>query len=112
MSDNQNKKVIVEWAPFTLAGGVDEDTLLAASEALQTEFVSKQSGFIRRDLVNLKENQWADIVYWNSLEEAEQAAQNAANSPACFRYFGLMMGEDLSEPGNGVAHFAVAKTYV
>lgn len=111
MSGKQNRKLIVEWAPFTLADGVDEAALLAASAALQTEFVNKQSGFIRRDLVNLKENQWADIVYWNSLEEAEQAAKNAANSPVCFRYFQLMVNEDPNDPSAGVAHFGVMQTY-
>lgn len=111
MSNSRSIKLTVEWAPFKLAEGVDEATLLAASEALQSEFVSKQSGFIRRELVKVKDNQWADIVYWNSLEEAEQAAKNAANSPVCFKYFELMIGEDPNDPGTGVAHFEVVKTY-
>jgi hypothetical protein len=34
-----------------LAAGVDETTLLAASDALQHEFISQQRGFIRRELL-------------------------------------------------------------
>jgi len=112
MSHNPNsKKVTVEWAPFQLAEAVDEATLLAASEALQSEFVSQQSGFIKRELVKAKDNQWVDIVYWNSLEEAEQASRNAMNSPVCLKYFELMVGADPADPSAGVMHLEVVKTY-
>jgi len=111
MSHNLSKKVTVEWAPFQLAEGVDEATLLATSEALQSEFVSKQSGFIKRELLKANDNQWVDLVYWNSLEEAEQAAKNAANSPVCFKYFELMVGADPDDPSAGVLHFEVVETY-
>lgn len=112
MSHTPNgKKLTVEWAPFQLAEGVDETALLAASESLQSEFVSKQSGFIKRELVKAKDNQWVDIVYWNSLEEAERAAKNAMNSPICLKYFELMVGADPNDPSAGVMHFEVVKTY-
>jgi hypothetical protein len=112
MSHNHPQKLTVEWAPFQLAEGVDEATLLAASAALQGEFLSKQSGFIKRELVKAKDNQWVDLVYWNSLEEAEQAAKNAANnSPICFKYFELMVGADPDDPSAGVIHLEVVETY-
>ena len=111
MSHNLSKKVTVEWAPIQLAEVVDETALLAASEALQSEFVSKQSGFIKRELLKANDKQWVDIVYWNSLEEAEQAARNAMNSPVCLRYFELMVGADPDDPSAGVLHFEVAQTY-
>lgn len=111
MSHNQSKKVVVEWAPFELAEGVDEATLLAASEVLQSEFVSQQSGFIKRELVKANDKQWVDLVYWNSLEEAEQAAKNVANSPVCLKYFELMVGADPDDPSAGVLHLEVVKTY-
>ncbi len=111
MSHNLSKKVTVEWAPFQLAAGVDEAALLAASAALQSEFVSKQSGFIKRELVKAKDNQWVDLVYWHSLEEAEQAARNAMNSPVCLKYFELMVFPDPADPSAGVMHLEVVKTY-
>lgn len=106
-----NKKLTIEWAPFQLADGVDEATLLAASEGLQKEFLGKQDGFIRRDLVRVSDGQWADIVYWDSREAAELAARNVGDSPVCFRYFELMVGEDAHDAGAGVSHFEVVKTY-
>lgn len=111
MSHTLTKNVIVEWAPFELAEGVDEATLIAASAALQAEFISKQSGFVSRELLKGQANQWVDIVYWNSMAEAKLAAQNAANSPVCFKYFSLMVGADHAEPGAGVLHFERVKTY-
>lgn len=106
-----SQKLIVEWAPYKVAEEIDEATLLEASEALQTEFISKQSGFISRELLKGQGNQWVDIIYWNSLEEAEQASQNAANSPICLKYFALMIDADPNDPSAGVTHFEQVKTY-
>jgi hypothetical protein len=113
-SDNEklaNTKLIVEWAPFTLAEGVGEATLIEASNALQTDFLNKQRGFIRRDLLKGKNNQWVDIVYWSSQADADQASKNAANSPACHQYFSLMAEVNHDDPGEGVLHFEQVKIY-
>jgi hypothetical protein len=101
----------IEWAPFSLAEGVDEASLLAASEALQREFLSQQPGFVRRELLRGHGNQWVDLVYWASQEAAETAMQNVAGSPVCHRYFSLMAGADASEPGAGVLHLAQVAQY-
>ncbi|HMQ32482.1 MAG TPA: hypothetical protein PKD53_17250 [Chloroflexaceae bacterium] len=101
----------IEWAPFTLAEGVAEATLLAASEALQRVFLSQQPGFVRRELLRGNDNQWVDLVYWASQEAAEAAMQNVAESPVCHRYFALMAGADADEPGAGVLHFAQVAQY-
>jgi hypothetical protein len=47
----------IEWAPFTLAAGVNEATLLAASDVLQRDFLSKQPGFLHRELLKRSANQ-------------------------------------------------------
>ncbi len=110
-SRTTNNTLTIEWAPFTLVEGVDEAALLAASDVLQAEFLSKQRGFIKRELLKGKNDQWVDIVYWNSLEEAEQAARKAATSPVCYKYFALMVGADHDDPNAGVLHFEHVKTY-
>ena len=104
-------RIIVEWAPFQLADGVDEATLLEASDALQKGFLSKQSGFIKRELLKGKDNQWVDILHWSSLMEAKQAAKNVANSPICHKYFQLLCAADHSNPNAGVSHFEQVKTW-
>lgn len=82
--------VTVEWAPFTLKEGVDESKLLEAAETLQKEFLSKQEGFLKRELLKGKANRWADILHWNTKEAAEKAMGNAMNSSVCHSYFQFM----------------------
>jgi len=101
----------IEWAPFTLADGVDEASLLRASEAVQADFISQQRGFVRRDLLKGEHGQWIDLLYWDSHEAAQQAMQNAANSPVCLEYFQLLASMDDSDPAKGVLHFAVVRQY-
>jgi hypothetical protein len=104
-------KYTIEWAPFTLAAGVDETTLLAASDALQREFVSQQRGFIRRELLKGQANQWVDFVYWDSLSAAGEASRNAMNSPVCHTYFALMVGDD-ADLAAAISHFEQVQIYV
>jgi len=106
-----SENLTVEWAPFKIAHEVDEATLLEASSELQTEFISKQSGFIKRELLKGKDDQWVDIIYWRSREDAEQAGQNAMNSPICHKYFSLMVSADHNDPSAGVFHFEQVKAY-
>lgn len=104
-------KVAIEWAPFTVVEGVDETRLLAASDALQRDFLTQQPGFIRRELIKGQANQWVDIVHWASMEAALEAGRNAADSPVCHTYFNLMVAVDHDDPSAGVSHFEQVKVY-
>ena len=106
-----SQPIALEWAPFTVVAGTDEATLLAAADLVQTEFLSQQPGFIKRELLKGHNNQWVDIVYWNSRAAAEQAARKAATSPVCYQYFALMVGADHDDPNAGMLHFEQVKTY-
>lgn len=102
---------IIEFAPFTLAEGVDEPTLFAASDALQTEFLSRQSGFIRRDLLKAGDHKWADVIYWDSRESVEHAMQQASNNPAALQYFQLMENTGQEDTSGGMMLLSIAKSY-
>lgn len=82
----------VEWAPFSLAAGVTEATLLEASRAIQRDFLDEQDGFVRRDLLRGDGGQWIDVVHWTSRDAAARAMEIAMQSPVCQRYFQLMVG--------------------
>lgn len=103
--------MVIEWAPFELVDGVQEPDLFAASQALQSEFLERQLGFVRRELVQVGERQWGDLVYWQDQTAAEKAMESAASSPVCYRYFQLMADADHSEPGQGVQLLAVRRRY-
>jgi hypothetical protein len=103
--------MVIEWAPFRLLDGVTETDLLAASEALQSDFLATRQGFLRRELVQVEDDRWGDLVYWQDEAAARQAMEAAASSPVCFRYFQLMADADHQEPGDGVQVLAVRRTY-
>lgn len=106
--NNQNNPTI-EFAPFALAEGVDEATLFAAADALHKEFLSRQKGFIRRDLVRVADGRWADVIYWESRESVEQAMQTAPQNPAALRYFQLMADTGETDAANTL--MSVARSY-
>jgi len=103
--------IAVEWAPFTLADGADEERLLRASEALQEDFLARQAGFIRRELLRGPDGQWVDMLHWESTEAAEAAMRNVAGSSVCQEYFHLMKAADHNDLAGGVTLFALRRTY-
>ncbi len=103
--------VTVEWAAFSLAPGVQEETLLEASAKLQAEFLDSQKGFIRRELLRGANGHWADLVYWESEEDAKAIVEAAFKSPVCVEYFKLMVGPDPADPEAGVLHFQRVDSY-
>lgn len=104
------KSQVIEWAPFRLKSGKSEAELAAASDELQRDFLASQSGYLRRDVVRKDDGSFADIILWSSRHEAEAAMAKVANSTSCARYFALMQEGD-GDPGAGVAHFTVLKSY-
>jgi len=97
---NNEHNPTIEFAPFMLAEGVDEATLIAAADDLQKEFLSLQKGFIKRDLVRLADGRWADVIYWEGRESVEQAMQTAHENPAAIRYFELMADSGETDVAN------------
>jgi len=81
---------LLEWTPFRLKPTVDQQSLLAASETLQREFLSAQPGFVRRLLLRAGDGSYVDLIWWNSMEAAEGAMTKAASSPSWCEYSVLM----------------------
>jgi len=96
--------VIVEMAPFTINQGVTEAELLKASEILQAEFLGKQKGFIKRELLHQGERSYIDIVHWTSKEDADAALKASETCAPCAAFFGLMEIPDANNPNAGVQH--------
>jgi len=101
----------IEMAPFTLATGVSEPALLAASDQLEREFLAKADGYLGRVLVRKDEHSWTDIVFWQSAAHATKAMEQAATSEACSIYFRCMAQADHDNPGEGVTLFQAVKQY-
>ena len=102
---------VIEWAPFRLADGVTEQELLVASEMLQRDFVDRQRGFIRRELLRGPDGGWVDLVHWKDGAAAQAVFSAAMESPVCAEYFKLMVMPETGDPGAGVLHLHRIREY-
>lgn len=98
----------LEWAPFEVKQGVSDQALLKAAQAVETQFLVHQKGYIKRELLKGNDGKWADIVYWQSQQDADLASQAAYKSDICINYFVLMKEAEHSQVSN-VQHFTVMK---
>ncbi len=78
-------KKTVELVEFKLKEGVDVENFLQASESFFDEFLKKQPGLIKRNLI--KENDvWGDLVLWNSVEESQAIEKEMTHSEYAGKY--------------------------
>ncbi len=77
----QNK--ILELVVFQLADGVTDEEFLQTTPPV-SEGVATQPGFISRELSRATDgSKWVEVVWWETLEQAEAATQAAMSSAAC-----------------------------
>lgn len=106
-----SNKMVVLLAPIRLKEGVDEGSLLEASDAFQARFVEKQAGVIRRLLLKATDGTYADLVFFESREDAARVAKIEETSAECLDFFRIMEPPDPSLPDMGVLSFEHVKTY-
>ena len=107
--DLTETRVVVEWAPFRLKEDVDEAELMKASRAVQAQFLSKQEGLLRRELLKGEGGRWVDIAYWKTHEAADRAAERFWENPVCLAYAQLMANPE--DAGADVAYFERVEEY-
>lgn len=73
MNSNHNS-LVIEMARARLSPGVDPQAFLQLSDDLLPTLQSLP-GFIRRELWQMEDGEWVDILYWESLEDALNAAE-------------------------------------
>ena len=81
--------IVVEIALFSAKPGVAAETVIDASKAMETTITGWQ-GFIRRELVELGEGRWVDIVHWQDMAAAKNAEIKALKSSSCLNFFALL----------------------
>ena len=101
----------IEWAPFTLAEGVSESALLAASEVLQRDFLGNQPGFLHRELLKGNDGQWVDIIERESRDAIGQAMDNVQTRTVCQHYFTLMVSPSADDPSSSISLFDLVQHY-
>jgi hypothetical protein len=84
-----SNKPTIEIVLFRLKPGVNEAAFLEANRAVQAD-LQKASGYLRREMTKNEDGQWLDLVYWNSLAEAKQAAEAFPTWPSTQRLAGMI----------------------
>lgn len=72
---------LVELTTFKINKGVSGADFVKSAEQMQSDFLEKQNGFIKRTLTVSGDTLWTDIVYWENPESQNKAMQIAEKSP-------------------------------
>jgi quinol monooxygenase YgiN len=88
---SQNEQQVIEIVVFKLQPGTSDESFLQAANALMPELTA-MPGFIKRELGKDQDGteQWVDIVYWETLEQAQQAAQQMMQLPSAAPFMGMI----------------------
>ncbi|EKR66294.1 hypothetical protein LEP1GSC036_3964 [Leptospira weilii str. 2006001853] len=101
----------IQLAPGRAKVGVDEATILKASDEFETHFVKQQKGIIKRILMKGKGGTYADLVFFESKEAADRVAEaEQAGHPACLDFFQLFEMDE-TKTDMAVLSFEDIKTY-
>ncbi|MCJ8312065.1 MAG: hypothetical protein HRU38_03865 [Saccharospirillaceae bacterium] len=99
----------VEVAPFTIKPNITMAELIEKANYIQESFIAKQPGFICRNLTKKSDNEYADILIWQSNEQAQAASKLAMQSPICTQYFELMLMDETTTLG--FEHLEIIKSW-
>ncbi len=94
----------VEIVTFKIKVGIDENKVLEAIENMYSR-LKKVRGFIDRELTK-KGDLWADIVHWESLEDAQDAMDELMKYEECQKFFSMIDGKSVD-----LNHFEVKKEF-
>jgi len=74
---------------FKLKEGVSAEEFLAASDEIQTKYLSGCKGFISRQLMII-DGVWTDWVIWETMTDANHAMHRSEESEAVKKFFSLI----------------------
>lgn len=96
---------VIEYASFNLRAGVSTPDFLLASDRFNDLFLSAQHGYVSRKLL-AKDGMWADLVVWETMDDAVNALNAANNDAVAVEYVSLM-----DEKSIAFHHFTIQKSY-
>jgi hypothetical protein len=80
----------LELVVFKLKEGVTREQFLA-TDAAASNWMQQQPGFISHELsYDAEGDRWIEVAWWQTLGEAESAAEAALSSESCAPMFGLI----------------------
>jgi hypothetical protein len=88
---------ITVLASIKLAEGKTKADLLTAPGIFEKEFVSKEAGVVRRELVRKGDNEYIDIVQFRSMKNMEEVMEKEKTKSACHDLFAVMDLENMDD---------------
>ncbi len=104
-------KPITVLVPFRLADGISEADLLNGSDIFQAEFVDKEPGVLRRELVAKEDGSYLDIVQFRSQEDALKVMEKERTCSICHRFFSLLEMNDSVEAESSMSFYSTLAVY-
>ncbi len=80
---------VLESAAFALNVGVTREAFLATVPGMSS-WAAEQPGFVSRELFEVGDGRWIDIVRWATMADAMRAGEVFMESEACRLSFALM----------------------
>ena len=90
------RSMIVEVASFKLKAGVTPDEFYPVDQAVESQHVSQQPGFISRESAVSDDNEWLAIVHWRSIEDAEASMESFPSAPATAEFMSKLEADTMS----------------
>ena len=97
----------VTFVSYNLKKNVSVPDFLLAADKMASEFTSKQKGLISSKLL-VNEKMWADLLIWETMEDAQNNAAACETSAAVCEYLACI---DSKKENHLQAHFSVEKSY-
>jgi quinol monooxygenase YgiN len=88
----------VELTRFRVLPEKTEELLAARAEML-ADFTADRAGFRNARLVQLPDNEWLDIVEWDSAEDFAASREKGGNLPGIARFFAAIDSLVVAEEG-------------
>jgi len=79
----------IEIVIFNTKESVSAEQLIKSAQNMRTTLATWE-GYQSRELVDLGEGKWADVVHWDNMESATLAQEKAMKSEVCLSFFALI----------------------
>lgn len=90
---NPSITIATEVVIFESKDSVSPQALLKAADAMENTLKS-WDGFLDRELIDLGDGKWIDIVHWSDMTAAQNAQEKAMQSQICLTFFELIKEEN------------------
>ena len=81
---------VLELVVYQLHRGVSREQFLGTNHAVSS-WISQQPGFLSRELVyDAEGDRWVDVIWWETLEQAQAASELSMTSQSCSPMFALI----------------------